>query len=170
MIGSYPATKMRASVSVLSAIVLGFSLWAGAQERPRTSEGTSTAQSGIERQKEQATQQGSGHPAALSAKLVDADKHAKEQAASVEVTVAGIQIIDPAAVREQPKEGQGHLHYQVDHGPLIATTAPKLSFHELSAGEHKITVKLVGNDHQPLGPQKILTVRIPEGKDDRAQR
>jgi hypothetical protein len=113
---------------------------------------------------------GSGHPLALSAKLVDAEKHAKEQAATVEVTVAGIQIIDPAAVNEQPKEGQGHFHYQLDSGPLIATTAPKLSFHELSAGEHKITVRLVSSDHQPLGPQETLTVSIPKGKNDRAQR
>jgi hypothetical protein len=167
---TYLAPNTRVLVAVLSAIVFGLSLWAGAQERAGTSEETSTAQPAMERQKEHATQPGGGHPPALSAKLVDAEKHAKEQAASVEVTVAGIQLIDPAAVNEQPKEGQGHLHYQVDHGPLIATTAPKLSFHELSAGEHKITVKLVGNDHQPLGPQETLTVSILEGKHNRVQR
>lgn len=167
---TYLAPGRRLLVAVLSAIVFGLSLWVAAQERPGTSEGASTAQPTMERHKEHATQPGSGHLPALSAKLVDAEKHAKEQAASVEVTVVGIQITDPAAVNEQPKEGQGHLHYQLDQGPLIATTAPKLSFHELSAGEHKITVKLVGNDHQPLGPQETLTITIPKGKNDRAQR
>jgi hypothetical protein len=167
---NYLAAKTRVLVATLSVIVFGLSLWAGAQDMPRTPAGTSTAQPGVERPKEPAMPPGSGHPPALSAKLVDAEKHAKEQAASVEVTVAGIQIIDPAAVNEQPKEGQGHFHYQLDSGPLIATTAPKLSFHELSAGEHKITVRLVGNDHQPLGPQETLTVSILKGKSDRAQR
>ena len=88
----------------------------------------------------------------------------------MEVKVAGIQLIDAAAVNEQPQQGQGHLHYQVDNGPLIATTVTKLSFHELSSGEHKITVMLMGNDHQPLGVQETLTVTIPTGRSGRAQR
>jgi hypothetical protein len=170
MTAMYVTTKARASIGMLIAVVFGLSLWVSAQNIPRTSEVSSTAQPGMEQQKGQATQPGSGHPPALAAKLIDAEKHAKEQAASVEVTVVGIQIIDPAAVNEQPQQGQGHLHYQVDNGPLIATTAPKLSFHELSAGEHKITVRLVGNDHQPLGPQEILTVTIPKDRSNRAQR
>jgi hypothetical protein len=37
----------------------------------------------------------------------------------------------------------------------------KLSFHELSSGEHKIVVMLAGNDHKPLGPQETLTVTVP---------
>jgi len=170
MSATYLATKAMASIGMLIAVVFGLSLWVSAQERPRTPGEAATAQPGMEQQKGQATQPGSGHPPALAAKLIDAGKHAKEQAATVEVTVAGIQIIDPAAVNEQPQQGQGHLHYQVDNGPLIATTTPKLSFHELSAGEHKITVRLVGNDHQPLGPQETLTVTIPKDKSDRAQR
>jgi hypothetical protein len=84
--------------------------------------------------------------------------------------VAGIQLIDSAAVNEQPQQGQGHLHYQVDNGPVIATTTTKLSFHDLSLGSHKITVMLVGNDHQLLGPRETLTVNIPPVNGDRAQR
>jgi hypothetical protein len=102
--------------------------------------------------------------------LIDPEKKAQEQTATVEVKVAGIELIDSGAVNEQPQQGQGHLHYQVDEGPVIATTVTKLSFHELSAGPHKITVTLVGNDHQPLGPKEMLTVTISKGPSDRAQR
>jgi len=106
----------------------------------------------------------------LSAKLTDPEKKAQEHTATVEVKVAGIQLIDPAAVNEQPQQGQGHLHYQVDTGPVIATTTTKLSFHELSSGSHEITVMLVSNDHQPLGPRETLPVTIPPALGDRAQR
>jgi hypothetical protein len=49
------------------------------------------------------------------------------------------------------RAGQGHLHYRVDDGPVIATTVTELSFHELAPGPHRFEVTLVGNDHQPLG-------------------
>lgn len=97
----------------------------------------------------------------LTATLVDAEKKAKQKAATVEVKTTGIELIDPAKVNEQPKAGQGHLHYQVDSGPIIATTTTKLSFHGLTAGAHKIQVTLAGNDHNPLGPQQTLEVMIP---------
>jgi hypothetical protein len=99
--------------------------------------------------------------ASLTAKLVDPEAKAKKQAATVEVTVKGLTLIDPAKVNEVPAKNQGHLHYQVDDGPIIATTAPKLSFHGLKAGPHTITVALAANDHSPLGPQEKLTVTVP---------
>jgi hypothetical protein len=147
-----------ASIAVASAIVLGLSLWAGAVEAPKLSEGIKPISPGA------------GATPELSAKLIDPEKKAREQTATVEVKVAGIQLIDSAAVHDQPQQGQGHLHYQVDSGPLIATTTTKLSFHELSSGPHKITVMLVGNDHQALGPRETLTVSIPPAHGDRAQR
>ena len=97
----------------------------------------------------------------LTATLIDPEKKAKEKTATVQVTVTGVQLIDPASVKEHPANGQGHLHYRVDDGPVIATTAPKLSFHELTSGQHKILVMLAANDHSPLGPQQTLTVTIP---------
>ncbi len=97
----------------------------------------------------------------LTAVLVDAEKKAKEQTATVQVTVTGVQLIDPASVKEHPAKGQGHLHYRVDDGPVIATPTPKLSFHGLTSGQHKILVMLAGNDHKPLGPEQTLTVTIP---------
>lgn len=99
--------------------------------------------------------------ATLTATLVDAEKKAAQKAATVEVKVSGIKLIDPGTVNEMAKAGQGHLHYQVDDGPVIATPATKLSFHGLTSGEHKIVVVLAGNDHNPLGPQQTLTVKIP---------
>jgi hypothetical protein len=92
----------------------------------------------------------------LTAKLVDAEKKAQEKAATVQVQVSGVKLIDPAAAKEQPRKGQGHLHYRVDGGPVIATTSTKLSFHELTSGEHKIVVTLAANDHKPP-----VSVRIP---------
>jgi hypothetical protein len=99
--------------------------------------------------------------ASMAAKLVDPMEKAKKQAATVQVTVKGIRIVDPALSGEKPIKGQGHLHYQVDDGPVVATTAPKLSFHGLKPGSHTITVVLAANDHSPLGPQEKLTVSIP---------
>jgi hypothetical protein len=147
-----------ASITMVSVIVLGLGLWARAVEVPKLSEGI------------EPISRGGGATPELSAKLIDPEKKAREQTATVEVKVAGIQLIDPAAVHDQTQQGEGHLHYQVDSGPLIATTTTKLSFHELSSGPHKITVMLVGNDHQALGPRETLTVTIPPMSGDRAQR
>jgi len=99
--------------------------------------------------------------AVLKADLVDAEKKAKGKAATVKVEVTGIEIVDPATVNEKPRAGQGHLHYQVDNDPIVATTAKKLSFHELAPGKHTIKVVLAGNDHSPLGPEQTLDVTIP---------
>jgi hypothetical protein len=98
----------------------------------------------------------------MTAKLVDPEKKAAERTATVEVTVSGVELIDPATAMEKTAAGQGHLHYQVDKGPVIATTAPKLSFHELTPGSHTIVVMLAGNDHKPLGPQERLMVTVPK--------
>jgi cytoskeletal protein RodZ len=97
----------------------------------------------------------------LTATLVDPEKKAAQKAATVEVKTTGIDLIDPAKANEMAKAGQGHLHYQVDGGPVIATTTTKLSFHGLTSGPHKIVVMLAGNDHNPLGPQQTLEVTIP---------
>ena len=106
--------------------------------------------------------QGSEKSAAtLTATLVDAEKKAAKKEATVDVKATGIELIDPAKVHEMPKAGQGHLHYQVDDGPVIATTTTKLSFHGLTSGKHKIVVMLAGNDHNPLGPQQTLEVTVP---------
>lgn len=137
--------KAIAFISILSALALNVS--AGAQDYGKSMKSGESKQTGT--------------TATLTARLVDPEKKAKEKTATVQVTVKGIALIDPAAVKEQPRKGQGHLHYRVDDGPVIATTAPKLSFHELSPGQHRILVMLAANDHSPLGPQQTLNVTIP---------
>jgi hypothetical protein len=96
---------------------------------------------------------------ALTATLVDPDMQAKMKAAVVQVTVSNVQLVEAGG---PPVEGQGHLHYQVDEGPVVATTATKLGFHELTPGSHKITVMLAANNHSPLGPKEVLSVQIPK--------
>jgi hypothetical protein len=98
---------------------------------------------------------------ALSAALVQREQKAKAREATVQVQVAGVEMVDPASADEKPQQGQAHLHYQLDSGPIIATTATKLSFHKLSPGKHQITVVLSGNDHNPLGPKETLQVTVP---------
>ena len=97
----------------------------------------------------------------LTVKLVDADKKAQKKSATVSVQVRGLKIVDPASAKEQSIKGQGHLHYRIDNGPVIATTATKLSFHELSSGPHSFTVTLAGNDHVPLAPSQTVNVTVP---------
>lgn len=133
------------AIILLSALTLCINVLAGAQDKSMKSSESKQA----------------GTTATLTARLVDPEKKAKDKTATVEVTVKGVALIDPATVKEQPRKGQGHLHYRVDDGPVIATTAPKLSFHELSPGQHKILVMLAANDHSPLGPQQTLNVTIP---------
>ena len=96
----------------------------------------------------------------LSIKLVDEEAKKKMMAATVQATVTGLDIVDPATANEVAKAGQGHLHYQVDDGPIIATTVLKLSFHALKAGKHTFKVSLAGNDHKPLGVEQTVSVDI----------
>lgn len=99
--------------------------------------------------------------ATMTAKLIDPDKKAAQRAATVEVTTSGVQLVDPGISMEKAVTGQGHLHYQLDKGPIIATPSAKLSFHELALGLHTIVVMLAGNDHKPLGPEAVLNVTVP---------
>lgn len=97
----------------------------------------------------------------LSAELVDADKKAREKSATVVAVVKDLALVDPDSTRATPRPGQGHLHYRLDDGPTIASTATKLSFHGLSSGTHVLTVSLAANDHSPLGPSVTLRLTVP---------
>jgi hypothetical protein len=98
---------------------------------------------------------------AVTAHLVDPVAKAAKKEATVSVTVRGVTMVDPAEAHEQPKAGEGHLHYRLDDGPVIATTATKLSFHELASGQHKIVVQLASSDHEPVGDPAMLDVTVP---------
>ena len=94
-------------------------------------------------------------------KLVNPEQQAAKHTATVQVTVTGVELVDPATAGEKPVLGQGHLHYQVDAGVVVATPVPKLSFHELKPGDHVISVTLAANDHTPLGPPQMVQVNVP---------
>ncbi len=102
----------------------------------------------------------SGIPS-MTAMLLNEAKNAQRMEADVKVNVKGIKLVDPDSANGRPISGQGHLHYRVDDGPIIATTTPKLDFHGLTSGKHTITVMLVGNDHSQIGPSQTLTVNVP---------
>lgn len=97
-------------------------------------------------------------PPSISATLIDRDAKARKGWATVEVKVAGIELVESPT--GQVRVGEGHLHYRVDDGFVIATTAEKLSFHALSRGKHRIEIRLVGNDHLDLGPVSTLEVDV----------
>ena len=98
---------------------------------------------------------------AVTAVLVDAEAKARGRSATVQVKVKGVSIVDPALAKEKPVAGQAHLHYRVDDGPVIATTALKLSFHDLKSGPHTIAVQLAANDHSVLATAAELAVTVP---------
>lgn len=138
--------------SIAGVMLLGFCGLAGAQN---------SAKDEAHKAMSASSHMGAQTGATLTARLIDPEKKAKEKTATVDVTVRGVSMIDPAKTGEKPLKGQAHLHYRVDDGPVIATTTTKLSFHELTPGVHKIMIMLAANDHTPLGPQETLTVTIP---------
>jgi hypothetical protein len=155
-------------ITLLSLLVLGTTLAMSAQDRTAdTPQQTDQAYKPIaiqttqtQREADQVRKTAAPAPA-LSAMLIQPEHKAKQHEADVQVQVAGIDIVDPATTNEKPVPGQGHLHYQVDSGPIVATTATRLDFHKLTPGKHQITVILAGNDHNPLGPKETLHVTIP---------
>ncbi len=97
----------------------------------------------------------------FSARLLDPAENTRNNSADVAVDVSGIQLMDPDQARERAVQGQGHLQYRVDDGPVIVTTATKLEFLELPHGRHRITIDLAANDGTPIGPHQVLWVTIP---------
>jgi hypothetical protein len=100
----------------------------------------------------------------ISARLVDKTKNAANRAVTVDVRVRGIRLVDPAFASQVHGAIQGHLLFQLDGGPIIATPTPRLSFRELAPGEHTISVNLADNHHVPIGLPVLLTVTVPVPK------
>lgn len=97
----------------------------------------------------------------FTAELTDADAQAKRASVVVRVTVSDVELVDPDEAGPAARDGEAHIHYRLDGGPVIATTARKIAFHELTPGAHEIVVLLAGNDNQPLGPKQTLPILIP---------
>lgn len=135
--------------AMMISLSLVVALAVAAHVEPATSKGSPSARNVV-------AQSGS-----LTAALVDPAANAKEKTATVKVQVTGVKLIDPALTNKRPTKGQGHLHYRVDGGPVIATTTTKLSFHELTPGKHQIVVMLANNDHSPTGLEQTLEITVP---------
>jgi hypothetical protein len=97
----------------------------------------------------------------MKASLVDVEKNAKQHRAMVHVETDGVEIVDPAAVRNEPKLDQAHIQYRLDGGAVQNSTAKTWTFEDLSSGEHRIDVMLASNDNHQLGKAKTLKVRVP---------
>jgi len=156
-------------LALLNLLILGVALSASAQNRAtdmpqQADQGRQVIQGRMPEAQGQADQvhQTAVPAPALSATLIDRDQKAKAREATIQVQVSGVEMVDPASVHEKPQQGQAHLHYQLDSGPVIATTATKLSFHELPPGKHQIKVMLAGNNHTPIGPKETLQVTVPK--------
>ena len=95
----------------------------------------------------------------LEVRLANEQAMAKQKMATVEVTVTGTTISDMAAM---PGIGGGaHLHYQIDNGPVIATSVKHLTFAKLTPGDHTINVTVADENHQPISETQTLKVTIP---------
>lgn len=108
---------------------------ASAAQTPATSSQTPGVQSG-------GAQTESRPPVQMfSAILVDPQSFAEQRSVIVRVKVDGLRLVDPYETQGEPKSSEAHLHYRVDQGAIIATTATQISFHELGSGDHVITVQ-----------------------------
>ena len=103
----------------------------------------------------------SGMAPLMTAKLVNKNANAREHRAVVEVETDGVHMVDAASVNHVPNLEQAHIQYQLDSGDLINSTAKTMKFDGLAPGEHRIQVKLAGNDNKPIGKATTLKVHIP---------
>jgi hypothetical protein len=102
-------------------------------------------------------------------KLADPAQNAKLRRAVVQLHLTGFQLIDPTAAVGQSAKNQGHFHFQVDDGQIIESTSTEFVINDLSPGQHKIKVMLVGNDHNSVSTIETFGITVPEDKDDLVQ-
>lgn len=103
----------------------------------------------------------SGMGPLLIAKLVDADKNAKNHRAVIQVETDGVFLVDAEAAHHEPKLDEAHLQYRLDNGAIVNSTSKSWTFDHVSKGEHEIWVALASSDGHQLGKGKSLKVRIP---------
>jgi hypothetical protein len=97
----------------------------------------------------------------LRARLRDKDQNGAQHIAAVEAEVRNVFLDNPANVVPQTGAVVGVLRYQLDQCAPVVTTDTRLSFQQLAAGNHVITLTLVGLDNRALAPNANLQVTIP---------
>lgn len=80
----------------------------------------------------------------------------------MQIAVNDLQIVDPIEADEVPHDGQGHVHLQLDDGPILAVPSMRMRLSRIGRGSHTIKVMLHANDHSSLGAtQAQLQLQIP---------
>ena len=87
-------------------------------------------------------------------------KLAREHSAYVEVEVQHV-FLDAVNPADRSGYQRGLLRYQLDGGPPILTIQTRARFDHLSAGEHTVTVAVIGADAHLVTPKVKLSVEIP---------
>jgi hypothetical protein len=83
----------------------------------------------------------------------------------LQIILSNFTLVD-FKMNSEPQPGQGHIHYWLDSNPTDPNAAVQVSqdpthvvLKNVKAGEHILTVTLVGTDHKPLSnaPTEIIT-------------
>jgi hypothetical protein len=96
----------------------------------------------------------------IRARLRDKDQNAKVHIAAVEVEVQNIWLHTMTEVSEADIP-TGVLGYQLDQCPPLVSTDTRIKFEQLPAGNHSITVSLLGRDERLVAPRVKLQLTIP---------
>lgn len=99
--------------------------------------------------------------AEVTAELVKPAANSKRGVALLSIHVIGLQIVDPIEVDEVPKAGEGHVHVQLNDGPILAVPSLKMRLTHIAPGQHVIKVMLHANDHSPIGSGTEVPLLIP---------
>lgn len=97
----------------------------------------------------------------VTAELVKPAANSKKGVALLSIHVIGLQIVDPIEVDEIPKAGEGHVHVQLNDGPILAVPSLHMRLTRIPPGQHVIKVMLHANDHSPIGSGTEVSFLIP---------
>lgn len=90
----------------------------------------------------------------------------------VSVSVANFTIVDKQG--QKALAGEGHIHYFLDvdapttpgkpavaaPGTWVTTASTTYTWHNVGSGTHTLSVELVNNDHTPLDPPVVATMKV----------
>jgi hypothetical protein len=97
----------------------------------------------------------------LMVKLVNQKANAQNHKVVVEVETDGLKLVDPAAVKNEPRIDEAYIQYRLDNGPIQNSSSKTWTFEHLSAGKHLVRIALATSDRHQLGREKSLLVKVP---------
>jgi plastocyanin len=66
------------------------------------------------------------------------------------------------SIGKEPKQGEGHLHLEIDGGKYVPVADQTYTITKLAAGEHEVKISLQDNNHQPIGIEKTVYFEVKE--------